>query len=109
MKKIFIISLILLMSAVFVVVQSSYSQETKRTIDLPEIKTELKQAEGADIVQRYCNICHSLDYITMQPTPSRAQWEGIVNKMIKTFGAPIPASDAGKIVNYLAANYGSGK
>jgi len=78
------------------------------SIQLPEIKTELKAGEGKDVTERFCSICHSLDYITMQPKFARAQWTGIVNKMIKVMGAPIPEEDARIIVGYLTAGYGTG-
>ncbi|MCE5193865.1 MAG: cytochrome c [Nitrospiraceae bacterium] len=109
MKKIFIISLILIMSAVFIAARYSYSQGTKLTIDLPEIKVELKNASGVETVKHHCSVCHSLDYITMQPNPSRIQWENTVNKMIKTFGADIPDKDVPTIINYLVTAYSKGK
>ncbi len=78
------------------------------SIVLPEIKTELKAGEGKDVTERFCIICHSLDYITMQPKFTRAQWAAIVNKMIKVMGAPIPEEDAKIVVGYLTASYGTG-
>lgn len=78
------------------------------SIQLPEIKTELKAGEGKEVTERFCGICHSLDYITMQPKFARAQWTGVVNKMIKVMGAPIPEKDAKIIVGYLTAVYGTG-
>lgn len=82
---------------------------TTRSIDLPVIPTELRPGEGREKVEFLCVICHSTDYIPMQPEFSRAQWTAIVNKMIKVLGAPIEEKDANLIINYLAANYGSGK
>ncbi len=87
----------------------AYPEETKRMLKLPVVKTEMKQAPGLELVERYCVICHSLDYITGQPNPSRRQWESTVDKMIKTYGAPVPADDAKKISNYLAENYTKAK
>lgn len=78
------------------------------SIELPEIKTELKAGEGKDITERFCIICHSLDYITMQPKFTRPQWAAVVNKMIKVMGAPIPEEDAKIISGYLTAGYGTG-
>jgi hypothetical protein len=54
-------------------------------------------------------ICHSLDYITMQPRVSKTQWTATVNKMINVMAAPIPKSDAQIIIEYLAEHYGTGK
>lgn len=78
------------------------------SIELPEIKTELKAGEGKDITERFCSICHSLDYITMQPKFTRPQWTAVVNKMIKVMGAPIPEQDAKTISGYLTSGYGTG-
>jgi cytochrome c5 len=80
-----------------------------RSITLPQTQIELKAGEGKTKTEGFCAICHSLDYITMQPPFSRGQWTGTVNKMIKVFGAPIPDEEAGKIIDYLAGAYGTGK
>ena len=64
----------------------------------------------AGTVEGYCNACHSLDYLRINaPFLNRQGWETEVNKMITAFGAPIGPSDAKIIVDYLVANYGSGK
>jgi hypothetical protein len=41
----------------------------------------------------------------MQPPLPAATWEAEVNKMIKTFGAPIPEASAKKIISYLQTHY----
>jgi hypothetical protein len=81
--------------------------ETMHTIELPQIRVELKPGAGMETTERYCGICHSLDYIIMQPQFPRAKWNAIVNKMIKVMGAPIPAEDAKVITDYLASEYGT--
>lgn len=83
--------------------------DTIKSIELPTIHNELKPGDGKTKVDTFCAICHSTDYITMQPNFSRAQWTGTVNKMIKVFGAPISEEDARIISNYLATQYGTGK
>ena len=68
----------------------------------------LKPGPGRDLVEGYCNACHSLDYPRINATfLNRQGWESEVNKMIKAYGAPIGPDDAKMIVDYLAANYGS--
>jgi mono/diheme cytochrome c family protein len=70
----------------------------------------LKDAPGRDIVEGYCSACHSLDYPrTNAGFLDRKGWESEVNKMIKAYGAPIGESDAKTIIDYLTANYGSGR
>jgi sulfite dehydrogenase (cytochrome) subunit B len=69
---------------------------------------ELKQAPGIDKVETECRGCHSLDYVVMNsPFPTAALWDAEVAKMIKAFGAPIDATDAKIIADYLKKNYGS--
>jgi hypothetical protein len=65
-------------------------------------------AEGPDVqlARNRCGICHSTDYIVMQPRGDAQQWDGVVTKMIKVFGAPITEADAKAIVAYLTAAYG---
>ncbi len=87
---------------------SAGAQNSIHSIALPNIQTELKAGEGREKAQTLCAICHSLDYITMQPTLTRAQWAATVNKMIK-LGAPINKNDAQKIISYLTMQYGSRK
>lgn len=86
----------------------AWAQGTSHSINLPETRVELKPGEGLPKVETFCNICHSLDYIIMQPKFTKPQWTGTVNKMIKVFGAPITEEDARLIVNYLVAQYGAG-
>ncbi len=80
-----------------------------RSITLPVIQTQLEPGEGMDKAATLCNICHSVDYITMQPKGSKAQWAATVNKMRKVMGAPMSDSDADMIIKYLAAHYGTSK
>lgn len=88
--------------------QTGQSQSPVHSIELPVIQTELKPGPGQDKVATLCNICHSVDYITMQPPFPRATWTAEVNKMIKVMGAPINEDDAKTIINYLATEYGTG-
>ncbi|HTR44640.1 MAG TPA: hypothetical protein VMH06_02935 [Thermodesulfovibrionales bacterium] len=84
------------------------SQDPVHSITLPAVRTELKSGDGREKTETFCAICHSLDYITMQPKFSKAQWTGTVNKMRKVMGAPINEDDAKKITDYLAVHYGTG-
>ena len=51
-------------------------------------------------------LCHSTDYIVRQPPGDAKQWDGVVTKMVKVFGAPVSDADAKTIVDYLARQYG---
>jgi cytochrome c5 len=69
----------------------------------------LKPGPGMELVQANCLICHSTDYIVMQPRGDAKQWQGVVTKMMKIFGAPIPPEDEKAIVEYLASAFGPAK
>src|SRR5260370_26504873 len=58
----------------------------------------LAPGEGRDLVESYCNTCHSTRYIVMQPPLPAETWEAEVNKMIKTFGMTNPEGVAPNII-----------
>jgi mono/diheme cytochrome c family protein len=95
--------------ACFAYAQNAVTTPTSKQITLPPERVDLKPGPGMDKAATYCIICHSSEYITMQPKGTKAQWTASVNKMIKVFGAPISADDAKVIADYLAATYGTGK
>jgi hypothetical protein len=66
----------------------------------------LTPGPGSEVAQRGCMLCHSTDYIVTQPRGDQKQWEGVVTKMIKVYGAPLSEADARTVVDYLARQYG---
>ncbi len=104
MKKI----IILLVLPTLLGIAYAGARDSVQSIEIPSVKTELKPGTGKEVTERFCIICHSLDYITMQPKFARAQWTAEVNKMIKVMGAPIPVEDAKIIEDYLTRQYGTG-
>ena len=97
----------------------SHKTETIAQTATPEMKAEgeyraasyasappvLAEGDGRAETESFCALCHSTRYITMQPPLPAATWEAEVNKMVKTFGAPIPEASAKKITAYLQAHY----
>jgi hypothetical protein len=71
----------------------------------PSFSPDLAEGDGRAETQSFCAMCHSTRYITMQPPLPAAVWEAEVNKMTKTFGAPIPDATAKKIISYLQTHY----
>ncbi len=71
----------------------------------PTYTPPLADGDGKAVVQSFCGICHSTTYITMQPPLPGATWERLVDKMIGTFGAPIPEPAAKAITAYLKSHY----
>ena len=74
-----------------------------KSIDLPQIPPDMPEGPGKNAITGSCIICHSNRYITMQPPFPRKTWEAIVDKMRKTYGAPVPDAVVPEIVNYLVA------
>jgi cytochrome c5 len=71
----------------------------------PLYRPLLAPGDGRDLVESYCNTCHSTRYIIMQPPLPAETWDAEVNKMIKTFGMTNPEGVAPKIIKYLQENY----
>ena len=72
---------------------------------LPAGEPQFKKGEGAQLVVANCLICHSADYVSMQPPLDEARWTAIVQKMRKTYGAPLPEDKVDEVVKYIMANY----
>jgi len=94
-------------SALLLLAATAAAPEEK-TISLPPDSAhgKLKVAPGSDLAQTQCQLCHSTDYIVTQPPGDAKQWEAVVTKMQKVFGAPLGEADAKAIVEYLSTAYG---
>jgi len=66
----------------------------------------LKPGPGSEVAQRSCVLCHSTDYIVTQPPGDQKQWDAVVTKMIKVYGAQLSEADAKTVAEYLARQYG---
>jgi sulfite dehydrogenase (cytochrome) subunit B len=80
--------------------------DSNGTISLPPANNTLKDGPNVALAQTKCLICHSADYIYMQPPLTRKQWTAEVTKMQKTFGAPIADADVAPLVDYLMSQNG---
>ena len=76
---------------------------TVHAIKLPEVKAELPPGPGREAVETYCAVCHTPNYILIQPPFSKETWTAEVTKMQKTYMAPIPDEKIPELVNYLVA------
>lgn len=74
-----------------------------RSIALPSLNPDLPPGPGRDTVATTCAFCHSGRYITDQPRFPRQTWVNEVDKMRKTFGAPLTDQQAADAVEYLVA------
>ncbi len=83
-----------------------------KSIQLPEETAKFKESShpGYLIAQQKCSICHSADYINLQPPGMNLkQWTTEVTKMQHAYGAPITDNDIKVIGEYLATTYGNEK
>jgi cytochrome c551/c552 len=81
-------------------------QATALDIQLPPETGAFKQDKGAEIANGQCLICHSVEYVVMQPPMPRAFWKSSVQKMQQKYAAPIPDDQVEAVVDYLTKNYG---
>ncbi len=78
-------------------------------IKLPLEGAALRPSElpGYTIALQKCAICHSSDYINLQPPHmSLTQWTAEMVKMQHAYGAPIDESEIKLLAAYFAATYG---
>jgi len=74
---------------------------------LPPETAKLKPARDVVLATSKCLLCHSVDYISMQPSFTETVWRGIVIKMRDRFGAPIATNEVERLVRYFSENYGA--
>jgi sulfite dehydrogenase (cytochrome) subunit B len=76
---------------------------------LPPETTKLERGPGVELATAQCLLCHSADYISIQPPMTRAAWSATVVKMKEKYGAPILPDSTNALVNYLVKTYGTEK
>jgi mono/diheme cytochrome c family protein len=91
---------ILLMSFDSVIEASEVSTPTQ-SITFPTDPFSFQPGLGQEIASTYCVICHSADYIYMQPPHSQKKWTEIIKKMKIAFGCPIPDESITLLSEYL--------
>jgi hypothetical protein len=72
-------------------------------ISLPDDPARLPPGPGMETVAENCTACHSPAMMLQQPRLPRATWEGIIDKMITVYKAPVDRAAAPVIVDYLMA------
>lgn len=89
------------------------SPNAPRTFVLKSVSVELPTSDvafpgpNAQAITANCLACHSAGMVLTQPSLSRATWDGIVEKMIHTYKAPIGQNEVAAIVDYLQATKGT--
>ena len=81
-----------------------------KDIQLPPDAVQLKPSPlpGYAKAQANCTMCHSAEYMRMQPpSAARPYWDAMVHRMKTVFKAPVAYEDMPEIVDYLAKTYGN--
>ncbi|MFL6677413.1 MAG: cytochrome c, class I [Burkholderiaceae bacterium] len=81
-----------------------------KDIQLPPDAVQLKASllPGYAKAQANCTMCHSAEYMRMQPpTAARPYWDAMVHRMKTVFKAPVADDDMPEIVDYLTRTYGN--
>jgi cytochrome c5 len=91
---------------VLAVALAATAEEQSITLPPDNALARLKPGPGSELTQVQCQFCHSTDYIVTQPPGDAKQWDAVVTKMQKVFGAPVTDADAKAITEYLSAAYG---
>ena len=97
--------LIYSLAALILCFSSSPGMAAPKYISLPPETAKLKKSghPGYQVALQKCTICHSADYISLQPPGmSLRQWTDEVSKMKHAFGAPIRDDEVSLIGEYLA-------
>ena len=95
------------------VAASAASPNAPRTFVLKSVSVELPSSDvafpgpNAQAITANCLACHSAGMVLTQPSLSKATWDGIVEKMIHAYKAPVGQAEVPAIVDYLQATKGT--
>jgi cytochrome c5 len=84
-----------------VIAQSEQLSNKSLQSKAAQIEQNLPEGKGKNYFINYCGICHSLEYITMQPKLSKEIWEYEIDKMTNLYNAPIPDALRPEILAYI--------
>jgi sulfite dehydrogenase len=76
-------------------------------IELPPETGFFKPGPGSEVANGQCLVCHSVEYVLMQPPSGRTYWAAAVKKMRDKFGAQVPEQQVESLVAYLSKSYGT--
>ena|ERR1019366_6012798 len=91
-----------------VIAGGSLAADGASTIKLPKETGALRPSElfGYKIAREKCGICHSADYINLQPPGmTLAQWTAEMVKMQHAYGAPLDEEEIKQLSIYLTSAY----
>jgi hypothetical protein len=91
---------------------TAFAIAAPKSITLPPDGVMLRPSPlpGYAKAQADCTVCHSAEYMIMQPpNAARPYWDAMTKRMKVVFKAPFDEADIPVIVDYLAATYGNQK
>jgi hypothetical protein len=97
------------LAGIFFAIVSLLAHSAETSLSLPPETAKLKPGPGVELATANCLLCHSADYINIQPRFTRAVWKAEVAKMQAKYGAPISTNNFDALTDYLTANYGKEK
>ena len=100
------VSILLLFSLAEIVSHAGPSTQPVKIV-LPPETGSFKTGPGSALANGQCLICHSVEYVVIQPVMPRPFWLAEVKKMREKYGAVIDESQVEPLVDYLVRNYGS--
>ncbi len=84
--------------------ESAEDQATSSaSFTFPNDPAGFRPGPGSEIASGYCLICHSAEYVYMQPPHDSDRWKEIVHKMKHVFGCPVPDEQVRPLVEYLVS------
>jgi hypothetical protein len=70
-------------------------------IEIPSQGRAFSGGPQAAVANTYCLMCHSAGMVLTQPPFSLAVWKTEMNKMIKSYGCPLPESDIDDLAQFV--------
>jgi cytochrome c5 len=79
------------------------------TVQLPDSNDVMPDLPNAEVVDRNCLSCHSVEMVENQPALPRAAWAAEIEKMRTVFKAPIDPGDVDAMLDYLTRLHGESR
>ncbi|MGO9058004.1 MAG: cytochrome c [Candidatus Binataceae bacterium] len=70
-------------------------------IEIPSHGREFAGGPQASVANTYCLMCHSGGMVLTQPPLSLPAWKAELNKMIKSYGCPLPEGDIDELAQFI--------
>lgn len=70
-------------------------------IELPSHGHEFSGGPQAAVANTYCLMCHSAGMVLTQPPLSLETWKKEMDKMVKSYGCPLPEGDIDELARFI--------